>query len=98
MATLESVAKDIAGYILSNNLSKNLFSYVTSKLDGLTYSNTGLSISNEEKLKILDMVEFKLTYGLDKNEGDIVFLSESENSTIFINLVKKMKAGYKNGK
>jgi hypothetical protein len=98
MATLETVAKDIAGYILSYNLSKDLFSYVTSKLDSLTYSNTGLSVSNDDKLKILDMVEFKLIYGLDKNKGDIVFLGESENSTIFIDLVKKMKAGYKNGK
>ena len=98
MATLESIAQDIAGYILSNNLSKNLFSYVTSKLDNLTYSNTGLSISTEDKLKILDIVELKLIHGVNYEEEGLFLLGESENSTAFIELVKKMKDRYKNGK
>jgi hypothetical protein len=98
MATLDSVAKELAEFILNNSMAMNIFTHVSNQIDNLTYTNTGLPISTSDKLKILDMLEFKLKFGADKKEGDIVFLGESEDSTIFIDLVKRMKAGYKNGK
>jgi hypothetical protein len=98
MATLESVAKELAENILSNRMSKDLFTYVRSKIDSLTYTETGKSISNDDKLKILDMLEFKLEFGPDKNEGDVVLLTESQKSTVFRDLVATIKKGYKNGK
>jgi hypothetical protein len=57
MATLESISKDIAIKIIRNISSRNVYSKIISKLDNLTYSSTGLSITDEEKSKILDMVK-----------------------------------------
>jgi hypothetical protein len=98
MATFDSVAKELAEYILSNNISMNIFTHITNQIDNLTYTNTGLPISTSDKLKILDLLEEKLKFGTNYKQGDSILLGESEDSTIFIDLVKRMKDGYKNGK
>ena len=45
MASLESVGTEIVDYINTHYQSNNLYSYVLNKVNGLTYTNTGLPLS-----------------------------------------------------
>lgn len=98
MATLESIATELVEYANANFRSRNISNYFLNRINGITYTNNGKSLSIEDKLKLLDIVEFKFRYGPDKNLGDVVQTNESENSSAFIELVKMMRKDYKNGK
>ena len=93
MATLESIGTEIVDYINSHYNSKNLYSYVLNKVNSITYTRIGLPLSEEDRNKLADIVEFKLEFGRDKNIGDEVYLGESESSKVFLDLVKLIRKG-----
>ncbi|GEM_PF-2222152 len=93
MATLESIGTEIVDYINFHYNSNNLYSYVLNKVNSITYTRTGLPLSEEDRNKLADIVEFKLEFGSDKNIGDEVYLGESESSKVFLDLVKLIRKG-----
>lgn len=93
MASLESVGTEIVDYINTHYQSNNFYSYVLNKVNGLTYTKTGLPLSIEDREKLGEIVEFKLQFGSDKNIGDEVYLGESESSKAFLDLVELIKKG-----
>ena len=95
MASLESIGTEIVDYINNHYQSNNLYSYVLTKVNSLTYTKTGLPLSVEDREKLGKIVQFKLEFGSDKNIGDTVFLGESESSKAFLDLVELIKMGNK---
>lgn len=90
MATLSEIAKRIVEDY-NNNYNNLSISDIAKKIDSLIYSQTNKPLSDADKQKLLDLIQFKLQYGADKEYGDIVLLGESEDSSNFIELVKALK-------
>jgi len=94
MARFESVADELAENIISNRMSKDLCNNVRSKIDNLTYTENGKSISTKDKLEIIDILEHKLELPSNEEEREIIL--SAQESTDFRDLVKTIRRGYIN--
>jgi len=94
MAKFESVADELAEDIVSNSLSKDLCNIIRSKIDNLSYTENGKSISAEDKLVIIELLEHKLgSPSVNSLTETNLSAQESED---FRDLVKLLKRGYIN--
>lgn len=90
MATLNDIAKNIVDRI-NKDYQTIRVSDIAEEINSLKYSSSNKNLSNDDKQKLLDIIQFKLKYGSDKKIDDVVCLGESEDSTNFIELVKDIK-------
>ena len=90
MATLNEIAKLIVEDY-NKKFSTTSIVDIAKRINSLTYSDNNRPLSNADKEKLLEIIQFKLQYGVDKNLGDSVFRGESEDSSNFIDLVKAIK-------
>lgn len=90
MSTLNEIAKSIVEDY-NKNYSRTTINDIANKINSLTYVSNNAHLTNGDKEKLLDIIQFKLQYGVDKNLGDSIFLGESEDSSNFIDLVKAIR-------
>lgn len=76
--TLEQLKIQYANEILNSNDKEIATSNVISKINGLTYSNSGEKISSEDKQKLIDGI-LELLTPKDRN-GRRLILCEKDNS------------------
>jgi hypothetical protein len=88
MATISDLGKEYAGYIRLNIHNPNVSTEMVRRINGLTYTETGEPLSNEDKMKLLDTIQDELIKYQTKR-GISVKAEDSRTLIDIIDLIRK---------
>lgn len=91
MATIQSLAQDYANYLALNQNNANVKQEIINRLNSLTYTSSGLGISDSDKSSILDEMERILDKNKHHIEGNIYLIKESEDSSELIKMIRAIR-------
>ncbi|WP_062326817.1 hypothetical protein [Treponema endosymbiont of Eucomonympha sp.] len=92
MATKQDIASSLSVFIRQNSLKPSIAQKIQEKLDELVYTETGVPVSVQDKLEIINEIDEDLQA---PRVGELHFLTESENSEEVITLMRDIVAKYK---
>lgn len=96
MATIEDLGKEYAQFIRLNRDNPNVVTEIAGRINGLTYTGTGKPISNDDKVKLADVIEGELSGKRNTEDGPIVV--EAEDSRQLLKLVGLIRKKTQEGK
>lgn len=91
MATKQEIANNIASFIRRNSMEPSVIDDICKKIDSLTYESSGNSLSVNDKKELIKLIEESLS---NKRKDGYRYITEAEDSTSFIALMKAVMARY----
>lgn len=91
MATINSLAEEYANYLRLNVGNPSAASEIVRRINALTYTSSGKSLSESDKDSLLSAIEEQLQPKRTGSDGR--FITESEDSTQLIRLIQMVRSG-----
>jgi hypothetical protein len=91
MATIRSLATEYANYLALNSENPGAAAEIVKRINGLTYTNSGKSLTESDKRNLVNKIELALLPEKRAPDG-LSFAVESEDSSQLIRLIQMIRS------